>query len=284
SFEEAGNTGEEEDPDEMPAGGDVPMGDCRTFKVVLMRPAAPGAEATTAQATAVQMHSFSMDWTRAVGDAQKAQLSGGLRTNNVLDLNGAKSETEGVLEIKGYFNVKLFRAFAKANALTALATSNYEFGIEAFNISLFGSQMMGAELTYEMPFTMGPTFSFPVFSIGFGPVSIGITAGVGGEVGITPKISLSAKQGPTAPPATGEPPITGLESATSNGLLKATIEPSAALTGNVTGGINLVVAKAALTAMLQVLKIGFPVTAGLRWGVTEQDMQMMVRKLTITGG
>ena len=284
SFEEAENTGEEEDPDDIPEGGDVPMGDCRTFKVMLMRPAAPSAEATTAQATAVQMHSFNMDWTRAVGDAQKAQLSGGLRTNNTLDLNGAKSETEGVLEIKGYFNVKLFRAFAKASALTALATSGYEFGIEAFNISLFGRQMMGAELAYEMPFTMGPTFSFPVFSIGFGPVSIGITAGVGGEVGITPKISLSAKQGPPAAPGTGEPPITGLENATSNGLLKATIEPSAALTGNVMGGINLVVAKAALTAMLQVLKIGFPVTAGLRWGVTEQDMQMMVRKLTITGG
>src|SRR4030095_7495096 len=129
----------------------------------------------------------------------------------------------------------------------------------------------GAELTYEMPFTMGPTFSFPVFSIGFGPVQIGITAGVGGEVGITPKITLSAKQG--AP----DPPVAGLENATSNGLLKATIEPSAALTGNVTGGIDITIAKAALTAMLQVLRIGFPVSSELRWGVTELDMQMMVR-------
>ncbi len=278
SFEEGGNAGEEEDPEDMPAGGDVPMGDCRTFTVMLTRPPAPSAVATTAQATVVQMHSFNMDWTRAVGDAQKAQVSGGLSTKNTLDLNGAKSETEGVLEIKGYFNVKLFRAFAKASALTALATSSYEFGIEAFNISLFAKTMAGAELTYEMPFTMGPTFQFPVFSIGFGPVSIGITAGVGGEVGITPKITLSAKQG--AP----DPPVMGLENATSNGLLKATVEPSAALTGNVTGGIDITLAKAALVAMLQVLKIGFPVSAELRWGVTEQDMQMMVRKLTVTGG
>src|SRR2546422_8557591 len=34
SFQEGGNSGEEPDPDEIPAGGDVPNGDCRTFKVV----------------------------------------------------------------------------------------------------------------------------------------------------------------------------------------------------------------------------------------------------------
>ena len=33
SFPEGGNAGEEEDPEDMPAGGDVPMGDCQTFKV-----------------------------------------------------------------------------------------------------------------------------------------------------------------------------------------------------------------------------------------------------------
>jgi hypothetical protein len=252
------------------------MGDCRTFKVVLTRAAAPAA-LTRAAATPVASHAFDMTFGRAVGDEKKAQLSGNLRTNNTLDLNGARSDSEGVLEIKGYLSVKLFRAYAKAGALTALATSSYDLGLDAFGINLLGQQMAGAEIKYETPLMLAKAFNFPVFSIGFGPVSIGITAGVGGDVGVTPKITISAKQG-------GEASVPALANATSNGLLQVTFEPSAALTGNVTGGINLVIAKATLTATLQVLRIGFPVTGELRWGVTDLDMQsMMVRKLTVTG-
>ena len=277
SFEEGGNTGEEEDPEDVPAGGDVPMGDCRTFKVVLMRAPVPmptGFARTTT--VPVNTRSFDQTFVRAVGDDKKAQISGSLSTNNTLDLNGARTNSEGVLELKGYFNVKLFRVFGKANALTALATSNYDVGVEAFGISLFGQQMMGAELSYEVP--LGPlmkSFNFPVINLGFGPFGIGISAGVGGEIGLAPKFTVSAKQG-------GEPSVPALMNASSNGLLAVTFGPRTALTGNAEAAVNIVVAKAAVVATLKFVEIGFPVTTSLRWGVTELD-GMAVKKLTVLG-
>src|SRR6185295_3031708 len=53
SFPQGGDASEEEDPEDMPAGGDVPNGDCKTFKVVLMRPSPTTPPAALAQATAV---------------------------------------------------------------------------------------------------------------------------------------------------------------------------------------------------------------------------------------
>lgn len=276
SFEEGGNTGEEEDPEDVPAGGDVPMGDCKTFKVVLMRAPVPMPAGFARTTVPVDTRSFDQNFTRAVGNAEKAQISGTLRTNNTLDLNGARTDSEGVLELKGYFNVKLFRVYGKASALTALATSNYDVGVEAFGISLIASTMTGAELNYEVPF--GPlmkSFTFPVVRLGFGPFGVGINAGVGGEVGLTPKFTVAAKQG-------GEPSVPALMNASSNGFLAVTFTPKTALTGNAEADVNIVIAKAAVVAVLKIVEIGFPVSGNLRWGVTELD-GMTVKKLTVLG-
>jgi hypothetical protein len=173
--------------------------------------------------------------------------------------------------------VQLFRVYAKGGALTAKASSFYDVGVDAFGINVLGQQQTAAELTYSVPFTFAKTFQFPVLSFGFGPVSIGITAGVGGNVGLTPSITVSAKDGPEA----SEP---ALAAATSNGMIETKVTPNVGLNGNVTGGIDLALAKGQIVATVQVVDIGFPLTATVRWGVTETDPgTSAVKKLAVLG-
>lgn len=268
SFPEGGNTG---DPDDGTGAG-VPASDnCKTFPVRLVRATRVLPLATS--------HSFDMTWTRAVGSADRLQISGTLRSNNSLDLNGARSDSEGTLDLAGRigsdFKVQLARAFGKASALTTRASSSLDVGIEAFGVSIFSYQNSAAEFTYSQTFMVAKSFQFPVLSYGFGPVSVGITAGVGGNIGLTPNFVIAAKEG-------GEPSIPELANATSNGLLTVGITPNIGLTGNVTGGIDVFVAKAAVVATLQVVDVGLPITGTLRWGVTQLD-GTNVKQMTVVG-
>lgn len=271
-FPEGGNPGEV-DVDDAPVGGEVPGGNCKTIKVRLVR--------TPSFATSNKAHAFDMTWERTAGNVERVALVGKLRTNNTLDLSGARTDTEGTVQIQGKigtdFSVMLFRAFAKGGALTTLGSSYIDTGIEIFGTSVFGHQNNAAEQAYELPFMVAKDFQFLNLGFGFGPVRIGISAGVGGNVGITPSLTINAKTGPEAS-------VPELAAATSNGQVIATITPTVGLTGNVTGGINIFVAAAQIIAKVQIVEIGFPVTANMRWGVTELDADMMtVKKLTILG-
>ncbi len=270
-FPEGGNGGDQ--VDEAAVGGEAGKGDCKTFKVRLVKAPPPTGAASA--------HSFDGNWERSVGSAERVALIGRLKTTNSLDLSGARSDTEGVVEIKGKigndFSVQLFRAYAKGGALTTKESSFVDIGVEAFGVNVFGYQNTAADQTYTQPFMVAKSFQFPGLSFGFGPVSVGITAGVGGNVGLTTELTVSAKDGPEAS-------VTELAAATSNGMIKTTVTPSVGLTGNVTGGIDIVVAKAAAVATVQIIEIGFPLTATVRWGVTElEPTTMAVKKLTITG-
>jgi hypothetical protein len=271
-FPEGGNAGEQDS--DAPVGGEVAGGDCKTFKVRVVRAPPP--------TTSASAHSFDGNWSRTAGNAERVAVIGSLRTNNALDLSGARSDTEGVAEIKGRigstdFGVQLFRIFAKGGALTVQGSSFYDVGVDAFGVNVLGQQQTAAALAYSTPFTFAKTFQFPVLSFGFGPVSIGITAGVGGNVGLTPSITVSAKDGPEA----SEP---ALAAATSNGMIQTTVTPNVGLTGNVTGGVDLALAKGQIVATVQVVDIGFPLTATVRWGVTETDpASSAVKKLAVLG-
>jgi hypothetical protein len=72
--------------------------------------------------------------------------------------------------------------------------------------------------------------------------------------------------------------------ASSNGLLEATITPDIAITGDVTGGIDIWIASAEAVCTVQLLDIGFPVITTMRWGVTRLDAAQHVSQLTILGG
>jgi len=268
SFPEGGNQG---DPDEDTSAAAGPSDNCKTFQVRLVR-ATPVAPLGTS-------HSFDMTWTKSIGSAERLQIAGTFRSNNSLDLNGARSDSEGTLDLSGRigsdFKIQLARAFGKASALTTLASSSVDLGIEAFGVSIFSYQNTASEVSYSQPFTVAKSFQFPGLTFGFGPVSVGITAGVGGNVGLTPSFSVTAKEG-------GEASIPELANATSNGLLTVGITPNIGLTGNVTGGIDLLVAKAGVVATLQVVDIGLPITGNLRWGVTQLDGQT-VKQMTVIG-
>jgi len=266
-FTEGGNEGDDEDgPSE-----DIPSGSCKSFRVRLVRVVPPGGLAGS--------HTFDQTWTKSVGSADRVALTGTLRTTNALSLSGATSDSEGFAELSGNvggpFSVKLFRAYGKAGALTALATSYIDLGVEVFGLSLWGYQNTAADFTYTIPVMYAKAFQFPGLGWSYGAVSVGITFGIGGNVGLSPTFTINAATG-------GNAMYPELANATSNGTLSVGIRPEIGLTANITGGIDIFIAAAQVVATLQVINLGFPVMANMRWGVTGLNGEA-VSQVTVLG-
>jgi hypothetical protein len=271
SFAEGSNAGEQV-PGTTAVGGGLPLADCRTFQVTVTRASTPtgSANAYTLDAT----------WGQTVGTANTLQVVGTLSTTNSLDLSGARTDTEGSVDLNGKlgkrFSVELFRAWGKGGALTTTSSSYVDVGITAFGINVFGYQKTLANQTYEVDFKIAKSFEFPGLEFGYGPVSVGIKVSVGGEVGLTPSLGISGALG-------GVASVPALATASSNGLLKATITPNVALTADVSGGVNILIASAEAVCSVALVDVGFPISATLRWGVTGLDAQQRVTQLTILG-
>src|ERR1019366_9101524 len=229
----------EEDPENVPAGGDVPTGDCQTFQIVLVKSPTPTTSGVS--------ESFDMTWTRSVN------LNGHVGTD---------------------LNVELLSAFAKAGALATVVNSYVDVGVNAFGNNVFGYQNTANMVSYSQDFMVAKSFSFPTLGYGFGPVSVGITFGVGGNIGLTPAFTVTGTQGPGTDPA--------LAAATVSGALQATVTPNAGLTGTVSGGIDLLLASAHVGATVQLVNISTPVQANLLWGVT-QGSSDAVTQMTVLG-
>ena len=260
----------EEDPENVPAGGDVPTGDCQTFQIVLVKSPTPTTSGVS--------ESFDMTWTRTVGNPSVLALSGTLGTANSLDLTGARTNSTLSVNLNGHvgtdFNVELLSAFAKAGALATVVNSYVDVGVNAFGNNVFGYQNTANMVSYSQDFMVAKSFSFPTLGYGFGPVSVGITFGVGGNIGLTPAFTVTGTQGPGTDPA--------LSAATVSGTLQATVTPNAGLTGTVSGGIDLLLASAQVVATVQIVNISTPVQANLLWGVT-QGSSDAVTQMTVLG-
>jgi hypothetical protein len=172
------------------------------------------------------------------------------------------------------FSVELLSAYAKAGALATITNSYVDVGVNAFGINVFGYQNTATTASYANPFMVAKAFSFPTLGYGFGPVSVGITLGVGGNIGVAPSFTVTGAQGPGSDAA--------LLAATVSGTLQGSVTPSAGLTGTVSGGIDLLLASAALVATVQIVDISAPVTANLLWGIT-QGSSDAVQQMTVLG-
>lgn len=260
--------------DESAVGGDLGANsDCRTFPVRLSRATQPTGAASS--------HSFDSNFDRTVGNPDRLAVSGNLTSSTVLDLQGARTSTEGRAELMGKlgqrFNVTLFRVWGKGGSVLANPDASYiDFGAEAFGINIFSDVRFGPEHTFNVPFKIAKSFQFPGLSFGFGPVSVGITVGIGGQIGTDPNFTVSTKTG-------GEASIPELADVKANGLLSGSIGPNVALTGNVTGGVRIAIAAAEIVATLQVVEIGFPHTVNVRCGSNEVDNSNVPTKVTVLG-
>lgn len=278
NFEEAGNEGDD-NQDEAPLGGDVAKADCKTFSVVLVK--------VQPQPSAASALAFNNTFTRTIGDPGLAALIGELNTTNTIDLSGARTETRAFVDLRGKigseFSVRLFNAYAKAGSTTQTATPTsfgtyIDLGVEVLGNNVFGYQNANTpNSSYTTDFRIAKNIEFPGLGYTFGPVTIGITAGVGGEAGLTPTLSVVAN-------GSGDSSVPELAGATVSGFVDGTVEPRGILTGFVKGGIDVFVASATVAATVSIIDARAPVVGKLRWGVTQAAPDGKVAAMTAIGG
>lgn len=260
NFPEAEDPGDMDDSDDA-VGGDVKDGDCKTFPVVLVK--------TGPATTAASAETFNNSFSRTIGDPGLVALIGQLSTTNSLDTTGARTDTQAFVDLKGHigtdFSTRLFNAYAKGGATTQSPTGSgatyVDVAVEIFGNNVFGYQNNSNNSSFSQDFKVAKQIEFPGLGWTFGPVTIGISAGVGGEVGITPTLNISAQGG-------GDASVPELANASVSGTVNGTVDPHATLTGFVKGGIDIFIASATVQATVSIIDVHSPVQANLRWGVT----------------
>ena len=271
-FAEVGNEGEEDEAAAQQGVDNQPetaANDCKTFKVKLVRATVPAGAANS--------FAFDMNWQKDVGSNDTVQLAGNLTTSNQLNLNGATSSTEGKVTLASKYlgSLDIIRGYGKAGALTTLASSYVDTGVDAFGTNIWGYQAMGNSVTSSTEFMAAKSYSFPVFSYGVGPIGVSVTVGIGGNVGVKPTFTVTAMDG-------GNASIPELAMATSSGSVVANFTPTFGLTGNATGGFNGGIFRVGVEANVQIIQVSTPLVATLNWGVTQQ-MNGAVSQITVVG-
>jgi hypothetical protein len=247
--------------------GDGPIDDCRELAVVLVR--------ETSVASAASSRSFDKGFVRKLG-GDRIAIESSMSTQNRLGLSGAFSRTEGAVTLKGKlgksFELTLARAFANANLDVDPSKTSYEVGVDAFNTRIFGVSKQASKIIQTEDFSAAKSFTIGSLGFGFGPVSVGFKIGVGGAIGFEAEDTLEV----LTDGASCQALLKSATTITRCGRLTRVTTPTFGLTGNIEGGIDLRIVKAAVVADLRFVTTRFPLDTTLGWGLTNND-KLLVR-------
>lgn len=247
--------------------GDGQLDDCRELAVVLVR--------QTSAASAASSRSFDKEFVRKLG-SDRIGIESSMSTQNRLGLSGAFSRTEGAVTLKGQlgksFELTLARAFANANLDVDPSKTSYEVGVDAFNTRIFDVSKQASKIVQTEDFSAAKSFTIGSLGFGFGPVSVGFTVGAGGAIGFELEDTLEVLTDGTSCQAL----LKSADTITRCGRLTRVTTPTFGLTGNIEGGINLRIVKAAVAADLRFITTRFPLDTTLGWGLTSND-KLLVR-------
>lgn len=235
--------------------------DCKSLEIVLVR--------DTASTSAASSHELSKSFDRSVGGS-RLNLESGLATENILDSTGASSSVGGNVTINGdigrSFSIDVARVSAQARAGTDPATNGYEVAVVAFNETVYEISESGGEIVREEDFSVAKSFRLPNLGFGFGPVRIGISFTLGGEVGVGLIDSLSTTtNADTCGEALGEE-----KTFVACGQIGRTTTPFFAFTGTIEGGVKIGPVSGGVEAELRLVNTEFPLGATLSFGIDEE--------------
>ena len=247
-FTQAGNAGSSED-----------AGDCRSVELVLVR-----ESESTAAATA---HQFNHRFERSVGNS-RIGLEAALETENRMDSTGASSRVEGNVTVRGNigrsFSLDIVRARAQATAGLDAAANGYEVSLVAFNQTVFEISESGGEVTREQEFSVAKSFDLPNLGYGFGPVRIGITISLGGELGLRMDDTLfSTTDAERCADTLGASDLAGCAA------ISRTTTPFFAFTARVFGGVRIGPVSGGVEANLRLINTEFPLVTSLGVGIDD---------------
>ncbi len=247
--------------------GDDDPGDCRVFEVVLVR-----EKPSTSAAVSVE---FNKELSKKVG-GDRLNLEAYFGTTNRLDKSGVTSNVEGRVSVAGKlgksFSVTVARAFGQAHLGTSSESTGYELGVEAFGQSLLSVAHEDSSIVDERKFSQAKSFKFPGIGFGFGPVKIGFDFALGGEVFLETNDSLSA----IADDAGCAALLGTSEALPACGELSRQVAPGFAFTATLSGGLNLKLVKAGISAELSIVDTSFPLTGSLAFGVSDDGSVLVL--------
>lgn len=247
--------------------GDGDPGDCRELEVVLVR--------ETSTASAASSRSFDKAFERKLGGDRLAIVSS-MSTQNRLDRSGAASRIEGEVALKGKlgksFELTLARAYGDAKLNVDPTRTALEVGVDAFGTRIFGVEEKAATIVHAEDFSVAKAFTIGSLGFGFGPVSVGFKIGVGGAIGIEIEDTLELLTDGESCQAL----LKTADTITACGRMTRVTSPNFGLTGNIEGGIDLKLVKAAVVADLRFITTSFPLDTTLGWGLAD-DERLLVR-------
>lgn len=249
--------------------GDGDASDCRTLPIVLVR--------ETPNATSATSIGFDQELRRQLGNPSRLAMSAELVTQNRLDRDGAFSRVEGGVEIEGRlgrsFSVTVARAVGQASLDVESGEAAYEVSVDAFNQRIYSVSESDPNLEHEEEFSAARSFSFPGLGFGFGPVHVGFSFSVGGEVGLDTAdrltVTTNADECATLL-GTSTHPLTAC------GSIGRTVTPRFAFTASIEGGIDLRIVRAGIRADLRLVETDFPLDASLAWGLGEDGRPLVL--------
>lgn len=248
--------------------GDGATDDCREIEVMIVR---DGAAASAASSL-----SFDKSFERKLG-GDRIAIDSSMSTQNRLDLSGASSKIEGKVQLKGKigksFSLTLASAFGNANLGVDPTKNSFELGVDAFGQRIFEfSKSSEPKIVHTDDFSVAKSFKLGGLGFGFGPVTVGISIGVGGTIGFETEDTLEA----LTDNESCQTLLKSTETISLCGRMTRVSAPKFALTGNLTGGIDLKIVKAAVVADLEFATTRFPLDTTLGFGFTE-DKRLLVR-------
>lgn len=242
--------------------GDGPIDDCREVEVVLVHetPAASGATS----------RSFDKEFERKLG-GDRIRIESTMATQNRLDRNGAASRVEADVVLAGKlgksFELTLARAVGEAKLDVDPTKTGYEASVDAFGSRVYSVSEQAATIVHSDDFSVAKSFTIGSLGFGFGPVTVGFKIGVGGTLGFEAEDTLEV----LTDNASCQELLSSGDEITACGRMTRVTTPNFGLTGNIEGGINLKIVKAAVVADLRFLTTRFPLDTTLGWGITADD-------------
>jgi hypothetical protein len=247
--------------------GDGQLDDCRELAVVLVHEAAPASGASSL--------GFDKEFERKLG-GERLAIESRMSTQNRLDFNGASSRVEGEVVLRGKlgssFELTLARAFGAAHLDLDPTKTSYEIGVDAFNKRIFDVAKQEPTIVHADDFSVAKSFTIGNLGFGFGPVRVGFKIGVGGTVGFEAEDTLEV----LTDDAGCQDLLKSADTVTGCGRLTRVSTPNFGLTGNIEGGIDLKIVKAAVVADLKFATTRFPLDTTLGFGLTD-DERLLVR-------
>lgn len=246
--------------------GDGSLDDCRELEVVLVR--------ETAAASAASSLSFDKAFERKLGGDRLA-IETAMSAKNRLGLSGASSQSEGKVVLTGKFGksfeLTLARAFGNANLDVDPTKTSLDVGVDAFGTRIFSVSKLEPKIVHTEDFSVAKSFTIGSLGFGFGPVTVGFKVGVGGSIGIEIEDTLEV----LTDNASCQELLKSADAITACGRMTRVTSPNFGLTGNIEGGIDLKIVKAAVVADLRFITTRFPLDATLGWGLTDEELLLV---------